>query len=80
MSLALEILQDEDIQKEYAALTPYAQAAFNWQFKWLNEQALKHQIEPAGDWWNIWLMLAGRGAGKTRAAAETLAGFFDDNL
>jgi phage terminase large subunit-like protein len=73
MSLALEVLDDEKTQKEYSALSVYQQAAFNWQFKWLNEQALKHQIEPAGDWWSIWLMLAGRGAGKTRAAAETLA-------
>ena len=75
MSVALDILLDEETQKEYSALTAYQQVAFNWQFKWLNEQALKHQIEPAGDWWNIWLLLAGRGAGKTRAAAETLAGW-----
>ncbi|EFX61322.1 hypothetical protein DAPPUDRAFT_340135 [Daphnia pulex] len=73
MSVALDILLDEDTQKEFASLTAHQQAAFNWQFRWLNEQALKHQIEPAGDWWNIWLLLAGRGAGKTRAAAETLA-------
>jgi predicted phage terminase large subunit-like protein len=30
-----------------------------------------HQKEPDGDW-DIWLMLAGRGAGKTRASAESL--------
>ena len=30
------------------------------------------QIEPEGDWWTIWLYLAGRGAGKTRAGAETV--------
>ena len=36
--------------------------------KW--EQARhKHQIPPGGEW-TVWLMLAGRGAGKTRAAAE----------
>lgn len=75
MSLALDILLDEQTQKEYSSLSAYQQTIFNWQFKWLNEQALKHQIEPAGDWWNIWLLLAGRGAGKTRAAAETLAGW-----
>ena len=27
---------------------------------------------PDGDWWNIWLFLAGRGAGKTRTAGECL--------
>jgi len=29
-----------------------------------------HQIPPAGSWWTVWLLLAGRGAGKTRCAAE----------
>jgi len=27
---------------------------------------------PEGDWWNIWLFLAGRGSGKTRTAGECL--------
>jgi predicted phage terminase large subunit-like protein len=27
-------------------------------------------MPPPGDWWTIWLLLAGRGAGKTRTAAE----------
>jgi predicted phage terminase large subunit-like protein len=35
--------------------------------------AHRHQIEPVGDWWSVWLMCAGRGAGKTRSAAENLA-------
>ena len=30
------------------------------------------QIEPDGDWWTTWIYLAGRGAGKTRAGAETI--------
>ena len=30
----------------------------------------KMQTEPDGDWWTIWLMKAGRGAGKTRTASE----------
>lgn len=33
-------------------------------------KALPHQVEPEGDWWTIWAMIAGRGAGKTRAGAE----------
>ena len=73
MSALEVVMEDAKTQKEFTALTPHQQIVFNWQFKWLNEQALKHQIEPKGDWWNIWLLLAGRGAGKTRAAAETLA-------
>jgi predicted phage terminase large subunit-like protein len=31
-----------------------------------------YQKMPDGDWWNIWLFLAGRGAGKTRTAGECL--------
>jgi predicted phage terminase large subunit-like protein len=45
------------------------QAAFKARLKWL-AQAGNHQIPPKGDWWAIWLLLAGRGAGKTRCAAE----------
>jgi phage terminase large subunit-like protein len=74
MTVAEEILEDEVyLQTEFAKLSLVEQAVINWQMKWLKVQALKHQIEPEGDWWNIWLLLAGRGAGKTRAAAETLA-------
>jgi len=49
----------------------YQKALFEWEIGWSN-QAHKHQIEPPGEGWNIWLLLAGRGAGKTRAAAETI--------
>ena len=31
--------------------------------------ALEHQLPPAGDW-RSWVILGGRGAGKTRAGAE----------
>jgi len=73
MSVADVILEDDAyLKEEFAKLSPIQQTAVTWQLKWM-KQAHKHQIEPVGDWWNIWLMLAGRGAGKTRAAAETLA-------
>lgn len=39
--------------------------------KWM-AIAKDHQIPPSGDWWVIWLLLAGRGAGKTRTAAEDI--------
>ena len=71
-SAARQMLADDEfMQAQYAKITPEEQAYVNWQLKW-NKEHHKHQIEPPGDWWNIWLMLAGRGAGKTRAAAETL--------
>jgi phage terminase large subunit-like protein len=39
---------------------------------WKNRLARREQLPPEGDW-NIWLYIAGRGAGKTRTAAEWLA-------
>lgn len=72
MSVAAAILEDEPyLKEEYAKLTPVQQAVVNWQMNWL-KKAHKHQIEPPGNDWAVWLMLAGRGAGKTRASAETL--------
>src|SRR5580700_8104272 len=41
--------------------------------KWLST-ARFNQLEPAGAW-RIWLLLAGRGFGKTRTAAETVKSF-----
>lgn len=71
MSIVDLFLKGDYLEEEYSKLVPEKQAQINWQLKWL-QTAHPHQIEPPGDWWNIWLMLAGRGAGKTRAAAETL--------
>ena len=71
MSAVDDVLADPTLADEYAKLNPIQQTIFNWQLKW-RRQAHDHQIEPPGDWWSIWLLLAGRGAGKTRAAAETL--------
>lgn len=35
------------------------------------------QVEPSGDW-RVWFLQGGRGAGKTRTGAETLAGWIRD--
>ena len=45
--------------------------AFDWRARWLM-RAHKFQLEPVGDTWAIWLMLGGRGSGKTRTSAETV--------
>ncbi|MCP1167906.1 DNA-packaging protein [Limimaricola litoreus] len=48
------------------ALDPGELSALPWIFDlW----ALPHQLPPAGDW-RTWVILGGRGAGKTRAGAE----------
>lgn len=67
----IEVLKDEDVRQKYTMLPADKQAAFAWRTGWLSK-AHDHQILPPGDWWTIWLLLAGRGAGKTRTAAEQI--------
>lgn len=53
--------------RRLAATLPESEAievAYNWPI-W----AMPHQLPPDGDW-TTWLLLGGRGAGKTRAGAE----------
>ena len=71
MTDLVAILSDPATKAQFAQLSPEKQAAFIWRANWLSK-AHKHQILPHGDWWTVWLMLAGRGAGKTRTAAEQL--------
>ena len=70
MNDVVEILKDPATRAQYAKLSPEYRAAFEWRTNWLLK-AHKYQIPPQGDW-DIFLLLAGRGAGKTRAAAEQL--------
>ena len=72
MSALDAVLDDPTMLEKFSRLHPIQQVITNWQLAW-NRKAHDHQVEPPGDWWSIWLLLAGRGAGKTRAAAETLA-------
>lgn len=60
----------DDIAQIYSRLSPQERSLADWQLGWWRTRR-PHQIAPDGDW-TIWLMLAGRGAGKTRTAAETL--------
>lgn len=53
------------------ALSDDALAAMPW--IWSLWAAPGHQLAPAGDW-RVWVILGGRGAGKTRAGAEWLRG------
>jgi phage terminase large subunit-like protein len=52
-------------------------AAFLARLKWLTE-ARPNQLTPQGDW-RVWLVLAGRGWGKTRTGAEDVASFALEN-
>lgn len=71
MEEVADILKSEDVRRQYASLPADYRAGFEWRAKWMMT-AHKHQIVPAGDWWAIWLLQAGRGAGKTRTAAEQI--------
>lgn len=65
------IFKSEETRKAYNALSEVQKIAYQARTNWLL-QAHPHQIMPSGEWFSIWLMLAGRGAGKTRTAAEQI--------
>jgi len=79
MTAVAALLDDVDeLTEDFGKQDPLEQAYIKWQIKWLNT-AHKHQIEPPGEWWATWLLLGGRGSGKTRAAAEALGAWAWEN-
>lgn len=60
-----------DWQADWEALLPHQREALKARAVWL-DAARRDQIAPAGDW-STWLILAGRGWGKTRTGAEDVA-------
>ena len=58
-----ELLAKPDVQGALQVLPADKRLAYLWRARWL-QTAHVHQVLPPGDWWSIWLMLAGRGAGK----------------
>ena len=58
-------------RENFTLLDLPSQAALEARMSWLNT-AKPHQMPPKDLWWSIWLLLAGRGAGKTRSAAECI--------
>jgi predicted phage terminase large subunit-like protein len=65
------LLEAPEIREQYAQLPVNLRTAFDWRARWLM-RAHKFQLEPVGEDWAIWLMLGGRGSGKTRTSAETI--------
>ena len=59
----------EERQKRLATLTTIEVAALEWE--WAHFWARPEQQLPPGDWY-VWLILAGRGFGKTRTGAESV--------
>jgi len=72
MSDIIKLLQDPEVKRSFELASPEVKLATAWRLTWL-DKAHNHQILPHGDWWSIWLLLAGRGAGKTRTAAEQIS-------
>jgi hypothetical protein len=61
-------LQPPAVWREFRLrLSPAEKAKLPWQ--WRGWRARPAQLAPEGDW-RVWLILAGRGFGKTRAGAE----------
>ncbi len=59
-------------------LSPQEFDEYERRYKWIAEQARPEQLTPPGAW-KTWLYLAGRGAGKTRTAAEDVSAYGLDN-
>jgi predicted phage terminase large subunit-like protein len=56
------------------SLPPALQLVVDARLKWAKTARLE-QLTPAGDWWDVWAIIAGRGFGKTRSGAEDIAFF-----
>ena len=67
-----EILEDPAVQAEFNAFSDHDRIAYIAHAKWVSS-AHRYQIPPPLEQdYTVWMMLAGRGAGKTRSAAEAL--------
>ena len=58
---------EEEQWRIIQSMTPLDLAALD---AWFECWAHRNQLPPNGDGWRVWLMMAGRGFGKTRAGAE----------
>jgi len=62
---------DEARLRIIKSMTPSDMASLD---AWFEFWAHKNQLPPNGEGWRTWLMMAGRGFGKTRAGAEWIFG------
>ena len=66
-----DLLFPKEFTSTYERLPALDRIAWQWRLKWL-ETAHRFQIEPKGDHWTVWLLLAGRGSGKTKCASNNI--------
>ena len=62
----LACAEPEEVDEFLGGLSDNALAGLPWLFEFW---ALPHQLPPEGDW-KSWVIMGGRGAGKTRAGSE----------
>lgn len=66
---SLALLSEQERSDYLSRLTPEQTAALRWHWPFW---ARPDQLPPEDDDWTTWLILAGRGWGKTRTGAETI--------
>ena len=66
MRMLKEATEDQQ-RRAISLMTPESMLAWDADFE---EWAHRNQLPPNGEGWRFWLMMAGRGFGKTRAGAE----------
>jgi phage terminase large subunit-like protein len=71
LSPAEQVALREDRQEFWAKLAPDEEAALALEHSWPFWARPKQRIPP-GTWWLVWLIMTGRGFGKTRTGAETI--------
>jgi predicted phage terminase large subunit-like protein len=68
---ASEDYASDALLKHIAELPRLQRIAVTWRLQWL-ASAHPFQILPHGDHWTVWLLLAGRGSGKTKCASNNI--------
>jgi phage terminase large subunit-like protein len=63
----LSALPPEQLQQVLSSFSD--DELFRLKYEW-RAWARPNQLPPEGDWWTVWLLMAGRGFGKTRTGAE----------
>jgi phage terminase large subunit-like protein len=64
-------ISEETLERFLSSLSPEELTFLHYDFAlWAREDQLPPETAPGGEAWTTWLMLGGRGAGKTRAGAE----------
>src|SRR3990170_3427755 len=67
LMILLSKADPEERKRIIASITPHDLLMLDADFE---SGAQDGQIQPLGEGWRVWLMMAGRGFGKTRAGAE----------